>query len=186
MGRCLSAADPENLLGLRDRSILELLYSIGIRRREPVKLNLSDFSFAGAELLIANPKGKKDRPVPEGEAARRYTKAYRRLVRHWMVCGQLDKALFVSHRGGGRLSLRSVSKIVQKAAQAGGVTKRISPHSFCHAMAAHLLRNQADLRKIQDILGHAQITSTELYTHLALEDLKEAARRSHPHRRRKD
>lgn len=76
---------------------------------------------------------------------------------------------------GGRLSLRSVSKIVLHAAQASGVTKRISPHSFCHAMATHLLRNQADLRHIQ---------STELYTHLALEDLKEAARRSHPHGRK--
>jgi integrase/recombinase XerD len=70
---------------------------------------------------------------------------------------------------------------VQKAAQASGATKRISPHSFRHAMATHLLRNHADLRHIQAILGHAQITSTELYTHLALEDLKEAVRRSHPH-----
>ncbi|MEE9402321.1 MAG: tyrosine-type recombinase/integrase, partial [Desulfobacteria bacterium] len=100
------------------------------------------------------------------------------------VCGQQEKALFVSHRGGGRLSLRSVSKIVQKAAQASGVTKRIRPHSFRHAMATHLLRNHADLRHIQAILGHAQITSTELYTHLALEDLKEVVRRSHPHGRK--
>ena len=78
-----------------------------------------------------------------------------------------------------------MSKIVQKAAQASGVRKRISPHSFRRAMATHLLRNQADLRHIQAILGHAQITSTELYTHLALEDLKEVIRRSHPHGRQK-
>jgi integrase/recombinase XerD len=102
-----------------------------------------------------------------------------------MICGEEEKALFVSHRGGGRLSLRSVDKIVYNAAQASGVTKRISPHSFRRAMATHLLRNQADLRHIQAILGHAQITSTELYTHLVLEDLKEAIRRSHPHGRRK-
>ena len=122
--------------------------------------------------------------MPAGEAARQYTEAYRRLVRPWMVCGQQEKALFVSHRGGGRLSFRSVSKIVQKAAQASGVTKRTSPHSFRHAMATHLLRNHADSRHLQAILGHAQITSTELYTHLALEDLKEAVRRSHPHGRK--
>jgi len=177
----LEAVKPNTAMGLRDRSILELLYSTGIRRRELVTLNLSDFSFERAELLIVNPKGKKDRLVPVGEAARRYTETYRRLVRPWMVCGQQEKALFVSHRGGGRLSSRSVSKIVLHAAQASGVTKRISPHSFRHAMATHLLRNQADLRHIQAILGHAQITSTELYTHLALEDLKEVVRRSHPH-----
>lgn len=177
----LEAVKPNTAMGLRDRSILELLYSTGMRRRELVKLNSCDFSFERAELLIVNPKGKRDRLVPVGEAARQFTEAYRRLVRPWMVCSRQEKALFVSHRGGGRLSLRSVSKIVQKAAQASGVTKRISPHSFRHAMATHLLRNQADLRHIQAILGHAQITSTELYTHLALEDLKEVIRRSHPH-----
>jgi len=106
-----------------------------------------------AELLIVNPKGKKDRLVPVGETARHYTEAYQRLVRPWMVCSEQEKALFVSHRGGGRLSLRSVSKIVWYAAQASGVRKRISPHSFRRAMATHLL----------------------------LEDLKEVMHRSHPH-----
>ena len=181
----LEAVKPNTAMGLRDRSILELLYSTGLRRRELVKLNLSDFSFELRELLIVNPKGKKDRLVPVGEAARQYTEAYCRLVRPWMLGSQQEKALFVSHRGGGRLSLRSVSKIVLNAARASGVTKRVSPHSFRHAMATHLLRNQADLRHIQAILGHAQITSTELYTHLSLEDLKEVVRRSHPHGRRK-
>ncbi len=180
----LEAVKPNTAMGLRDRSMLELLYSTGIRRRELANLNLSDFSFERGELLIVNPKGKRDRLVPVGEMARQFTEAYRRLVRPWMVSGDAEKALFVSHRGGGRLSLRSVSKIVQKAAQASGVTKRISPHSFRHAMATHLLRNHADLRHIQAILGHAQITSTELYTHLSLEDLKEAVRRSHPHGRK--
>ena len=177
----LEAVKPDTAMGLRDRSILELLYSTGLRRRELVKLNLSDFSFERRELIIVNPKGKKDRLVPVGEAASQYTEAYCRMVRPWMVGSQQEKALFVSHRGGGRLSLRSVSKIVLNAARASGVTKRVSPHSFRHAMATHMLRNQADLRHIQAILGHAQITSTELYTHLSLEDLKEAVRRSHPH-----
>ncbi len=181
--RVLEAVKPNTAMGLRDRSMLELLYSTGIRRRELANLNLSDFSFERGELLIVNPKGKRDRLVPVGEMARQFTETYRRLVRPWMVSGDAEKALFVNHRGGGRLSLRSVSKIVHKAAQASGVTKRISPHSFRHAMATHLLRNHADLRHIQAILGHAQITSTELYTHLALEDLKEAVRRSHPHGR---
>ncbi|MBN1836171.1 MAG: tyrosine-type recombinase/integrase [Spirochaetales bacterium] len=123
--------------------------------------------------------------MPVGEAARQYTEAYCRLVHPWMIGSQQEKALFVSHQGGGRLSLRSVSKIVLNAARASGVEKRITPHSFRHAMATHLLRNQADLRHIQAILGHAQITSTQLYTHLSMEDLKEAVRRSHPHGRKR-
>ena len=177
VGRLLSADDPESLLGLRDRSMLELLYSTGMRRRELANLNLSDFSFERGELLIVNPKGKRDRLVLVGEAVRQFTKAYLRLIRPWIVSAEEEKALFVNHRGGGRLSLRSVSKIVHRAAQANGVKKRISPHSFRHAMATHLLRNHANLRHIQALLGHAQITSTELYTHLSPEDLKEAVRR---------
>ena len=182
--RGLESVKPNTAMGLRDRSMLELLYSTGMRRRELANLNLSDFSFERGELLIVNPKGKRDRLVPVGEAARQFTEAYLRLIRPWMVSGEEEKALFVNHRGGGRLSLRSVSKIVHRAAQASGVKKRISPHSFRHAMAIHLLRNHANLRHIQAILGHAQITSTELYSHLSLEDLKEAVKRSHPHGRK--
>jgi integrase/recombinase XerD len=90
----------------------------------------------------------------------------------------------VSQRSGERLAVRTVGKIVGQAVRRSGLTKVVTPHTFRHSMASHMLRNRADLRHIQAILGHAQITSTEIYTHVTLEDLKEVVRRAHPHGRK--
>jgi integrase/recombinase XerD len=183
--RVLESVPPTTALELRNRAILELLYSTGIRKRELARLNVADFSFENRELLIVDGKREKDRFVPVGEYACRFTEAYIRLVRPWQVHGDEEKALFVTQNAGLRLSLRTVGGIVEQAAEKSGIDKRVTPHAFRHSMATHMLRNRADLRHIQAILGHASIVSTEIYTHMRLEDLKEVVRRAHPHGKRK-
>jgi integrase/recombinase XerD len=113
-----------------------------------------------------------------------FTEAYVRLVRPWQVCGPDEKSLFVQHRSGRRLALRCVGDIVERAAARSGVGRRVSPHTFRHTMATHMLRNRADLRHIQAILGHTSLSSTQIYTEVSIEDLKEVIRRAHPHGRR--
>jgi integrase/recombinase XerD len=167
--------------GLRDRAILELLYSTGMRKRELVNLNVTDVSFERQEALIVNTKTKRDRVVPVGEFARHCVEAYRRLVRPWLAASEEEKALFLSTRKGRRVALRTVARIVERAVKKSGVNKRVTPRTLRHSMATHMLRNRADLRHIQAILGHAQLTSTTIYTQVSLEDLKEVLRRAHPH-----
>jgi integrase/recombinase XerD len=181
--RVLESMSPKTSQGLRDRAILELLYSTGMRKGELVALNVADFSFERQELVIVTSKSGKGRVVPVGEYARHFTEAYLKAVRPWLTKSDEEKSLFVSVRGG-RLAVRTVGQIVGRAAKTSGVAKAISPHTFRHSMATQMLRNHADLRHIQAILGHATITSTELYTHVSLEDLKEVVRRAHPHGRK--
>jgi len=182
--KVLEAADPRTSLGLRDRAVLELLYSTGMRKGELVALDVADFSFKRHELEIRTSKNKRGRVVPVGEFARHFTEAYIKIVRPW-IASELEKALFVSHHSGHRLAVRTVAQVVARALARSGVAKKVTPHGFRHSMATHMLRNRADLRYIQAILGHSRITSTELYTHVSLEDLKAVMRRSHPHGRRK-
>ena len=119
--------------------------------------------------------------VPVGEYARHFTEAYLRAVRPRLARNDEEKTQFVSVRRGGRLAVRTVGQIVGRASKKSGVAKTITPHTSRHSMATQMLRNHADLRNIQAILGHARITSTELYNHVSLEDLKEVVRRAHPH-----
>jgi integrase/recombinase XerD len=187
MMKIIQSCIPTTALGLRDRAILELLYSTGIRRRELVNLTVSDFHLESRELLIANGKGGKDRVVPLGEWACYFTEAYVKNVRPWQVYSPTEKALFVQYRNGRRLSPRSVKDIVERATAKSGVGRRVSPHTFRHTMATHMLRNHADLRHIQAILGHTNLRTTQVYTHVNIEDLKdlkEVVRRYHPHGRR--
>jgi integrase/recombinase XerD len=185
VGKVLASCTPTTALGLRDRAILELLYSTGIRKGELANLNLGDFRLESRELLVVDGKGGKDRILPVGEYASGFTEAYVRLVRPWQVHDGEEKALFVQHRNGRRLSLSTASHIVEKATERSGVGKWITAHTFRHTMATQMLRNHADLRHIQAILGHKSLESTQIYTHVSLEDLKEVLRRSHPHGRRK-
>ncbi|MCL6588794.1 MAG: tyrosine-type recombinase/integrase [Firmicutes bacterium] len=166
---------------LRDRAILELLYSTGIRRSELVNLNVADFSPERQEVAIFKGKGRKDRVVPLGEYASRFIEAYLKMVRPWMVRDSNETALFVSNTTGKRLHFQNVGRIIQRIVKQCGITKPVSLHTFRHSMATHLLRNGADLRHIQAILGHANLSSTEIYTHLTKEDLKQALKKCHPH-----
>ena len=184
MLRIIQSSTPTTALGLRDRAILELLYSTGIRRRELVNLNVGDFRVESHELLVVNGKGGKDRVVPVGQWACYFSEAYVKNVRPWQVNDPAEKALFVLHTNGRRLSPWAVGDIVERATARSGVGSRVSPHTFRHSMATHMLRNHADLRHIQAILGHTSLRSTQVYTHVDIEDLKEVVRRSHPHGKR--
>ena len=171
--------------GLRDRAILEVLYSTGMRLSELVGLNVIDFSFDDREFVIVDGKGKKGRVVPAGEYACYFTESYLRMVRVWQVSSETEKALFVSQESGRRLARRTLFEIVKRIVKKSGIAKRITPHTFRHCMATHMLRNKADLRHIQAILGHASLAATEIYTHMTIEDLKEVVKRAHPHGRRR-
>jgi site-specific recombinase XerD len=105
-------------------------------------------------------------------------------VRPWQVCDPAERALFVQHRNGRRLSLRAVGDIAERATVRSGVGRRVSPHTFRHSMATHMLRNHADLRHIQAILGHTSVRSTQIHAHVEIEDLKGVMKRSHPHGKR--
>ena len=184
MMKVIQANAPTTALGLRDRAILELLYSTGIRRKELVNLNIADLKLESGELLIVNGKGGKDRVVPVGQWACYFTEAYVRNVRPWQLHSAQEKALFVQHRNGRRLSPRAVEDIVERAAAKSGIGRRVSPHTFRHTMATQMLHNQADLRHVQAILGHTSLRTTQLYTHVSIEDLKEVVGRAHPHGKR--
>ena len=141
---------------LRDRAILEVLYSTGIRRSELVNLNVADFSPERQEVTIFKGKGRKDRVVPVGEYASRFIEVYLKMVRPWMVRDSNETALFVSNTTGKRLHFQNVGRIIQRIVKKSGITKPVSLHTFRHSMATHLLRNGADLRHIQAILGPRQ------------------------------
>jgi integrase/recombinase XerD len=182
--KILDASPINTPTGLRDRAILELLYSTGIRRQELVNLNMADFSVEQGEIFIHKGKGGKDRVVPVGEYASRIIQGYLKLVRPWLVKSPLETALFLNSKTGNRLTTKYFDRLIQKAVKRSGVKKKLSPHTFRHSMATHLLRNGADLRHIQAILGHENLSSTEIYTHLTVEDLKKVIKECHPHGKR--
>jgi len=182
--RVLESCPINTPAGLRDRAILEVLYSTGVRRSELARLDIRDFSAEKEELTIVQGKGKKDRVVPLGEFALTFTQGYLKLVRPWLAAVPSEEALFLNSRTGERMSDETLYYLVKKAARRAGIKKRVTPHTFRHSMATHMLRNKADLRHIQAILGHESLASTEVYTHLALEDLKEAVKKAHPRGRR--
>lgn len=169
--------------GLRNRAILELLYSTGIRRGELVNLNIEDVNIERGELVIVNGKGGKGRVVPVGEIASKLLQGYLMLVRPWHVKHD-ENALFVNSITGKRLVSDWVRLILHEAVKQSGIQKRVTPHTLRHSMATHLLRNKADLRHIQAILGHGSLRTTQIYTHLTLDDLKKVIKESHPHGRR--
>jgi integrase/recombinase XerD len=184
MMKVIQAGSPTTALGLRDRAILELLYSTGIRRSELANLNVGDVRLESREAMVVNGKGGKDRLVPVGQWACFFIDAYVRNVRPWHAASAEERALFVEYRSGKRLSPRGVADVVERATVRSGVGRRVSPHTFRHTMATEMLRNHADLRHVQAILGHTSLRSTQIYTHVSIEDLKDVVRRAHPHGKR--
>jgi integrase/recombinase XerD len=180
----LAVPDLRTPVGIRDRAILELLYSSGIRRQELINLNLSDVDMENGYLQVIQGKNHKDRMVPIGDVALKFVEAYLKLVRWWFLRDPGERALFIDSAKGNRLSPQTVKHIVAKTIRKTGITKKVTPHTLRHAMATHLLRNQADIRHIQMMLGHASVATTEIYTQLAIDDLKAVCRRAHPHGRR--
>jgi len=168
----------------RDRAILELLYSTGIRVSELTGLNLDGVSFS-PEMVKVWGKGGKERIVPFGTRARDAIRNYL-THRHSLLKkrGKLEEQALFVNKNGSRLSQRSVQRIVSATALHAGVPTRVTPHVFRHTMATHLLEAGADLRSIQELLGHASVATTQKYTHLDMKRLKEVFERAHPRARR--
>jgi tyrosine recombinase XerC len=177
IGKLLAAPSPDDALGLRDRAILEIFYAAGIRVSELVGIDLEDISQEERMIRIRG-KGKKERIVPFGRKAAGSLEDYLRVRREFpLKLG--TSALFVNARGG-RLTARSVQRLVQKYFQRAALRLKISPHALRHSFATHLLNRGADLRVIQEFLGHESLATTQRYTHLDVQRLLEVYRKSHP------
>jgi integrase/recombinase XerC len=165
-------------LDKRDKAMLELLYATGIRVSELVGINLEDVKFA-ERLIRIKGKGKKERLVPFGRMAEESLRSYLR-VRPLINKGQVEESpLFLNYRGR-KLSARSVERTVDKYILRSAMRRKISPHSLRHSFASHLLSRGADLRVIQELLGHESLATTQKYTHLDLQHLLDVYRKSHP------
>ena len=171
-------------LGLRDRAMLETLYSSGIRRSELINLKLYDLDLRNGSLLVRQGKGQKDRYVPLGARAIKWLKRYLEDVRPQLVIEPDEGCAFV-HEFGEPFSKNRLTDMVKKYLRAAGVAKPGAAHLVRHAMATHMLENGADIRFIQAILGHAQLTTTEIYTHVTIAKLKEIHALTHPAERTK-
>ena len=182
--RLITTPDLSTPVGVRDRAILELLYSSGLRRRELVNLNLSDLDLISGSVCVNQGKGRKDRVVPVGKTACQVMALYLKHVRHWFLRDPREEALFIDSIKGRRMAVGTINYLVKKTLKKSGLTKKVSPHTLRHSMATHLLQNQADIRYIQAMLGHASINSTQVYTRLDLHDLKAVHRRAHPRGKR--
>ncbi|MCB0845954.1 MAG: site-specific tyrosine recombinase XerD [Bacteroidetes bacterium] len=173
------AVDMEKKSGLRDRALLEILYSSGLRVSELVNLELSRVYF-DEEFLKIRGKGSKERLVPIGKPALEFLKQYIAEIRsHQQIKKGSDDIVFLN-RAGSKLSRVSVFKIVKEAAFNAGINKNISPHTFRHSFATHLIEGGADLRAVQEMLGHESITTTEIYLHVDREYLREVHALYHP------
>ena len=174
----LDAPDVATPLGLRERTMLELMYASGLRVSELVELKTLELSLNDGVLRITG-KGAKTRLVPFGEQARLWIERYLREARGAILDGQVDDALFVTRRGGA-MTRQMFWVLIKKHAQRAGITVPLSPHTLRHAFATHLLNHGADLRVVQLLLGHADISTTQIYTHVARERLKRLHAQHHP------
>ncbi len=185
--RILSVNEVEMLLNqpmgndsaaLRDKAMLELLYATGIRVSELIQLDLSHINLDMGYVRCFG-KGSKERIVPVGSLARRCVSEYLQKGRVKLIKNKAEQALFVNQHGR-RLTRQGFWKIIKKYAKRAGISKQITPHTLRHSFATHLLENGADLRSVQEMLGHADITTTQIYTHLTKGRLREVYAKSHP------
>jgi integrase/recombinase XerD len=179
MAAILAVPDVDTATGLRDRSIIETFYATGMRRMELVNLCLEDLDLSGNLARIVRGKGQKDRLVPLGDRACQW-------LRHWLDDGRpalnpaFDCRRVYLHDKGAPLTRDNLSVRMRKILKAAGITKKGSCHLFRHTMATHLLENGCDVRVIQEILGHAKLDTTALYTHVAIGHLQAAQAAFHP------
>jgi integrase/recombinase XerD len=166
---------------LRDRALLELMYACGLRASEAVGLETGDVNLRSG-VLRARGKGSKERLVPIGTTAAKALTAYLQRGRPRQVGDRMEATLFVNHRGQG-LTRQGLYKIVQRHAKAAGLAGKMSPHTLRHTFATHLLAGGCDLRSLQEMLGHADIATTQLYTHLSADRLRDVYFDAHPRAR---
>lgn len=181
--KALSRQQAEELLdqpnprktALRDQALLELMYGAGLRASEVVGVNLADFDLKELSLRVRG-KGSKERVALFGDSCRRAIKSYVLEERTRPVSGD---PLFTNPRGG-RLTTRTVQNVVRRLARAVGLPDDVSPHALRHSFATHLLDGGADLKTVQQLLGHENLSTTQIYTHISIERLKDAVEKAHP------
>jgi integrase/recombinase XerD len=176
--KLLNQPDTSTPAGIRDKAMLEVLYATGIRVSELVSLNLDDIELDEGFVRCIG-KGSKERVVPMGEIAINALRSYLSKGRPKLVSNPGENALFLNHHGR-RLTRQGFWKIVKKYAAQLGIRKEITPHTLRHSFATHLLENGADIRAVQEMLGHADISTTQIYTHVTKDRLKDVYARSHP------
>jgi len=185
MRKILHGPDTKTVLGYRDRTILEVLYSTGIRTEEINNLILQDVDYNGGFIRVNSGKGKKDRVVPIGKIACRYLENYIKAVRPSLIRDPYNNHLFLSLKGN-RLSNNMVWEIVKRYTKKAKIKKTISPHTFRHTCATLMLRNKANIRHIQEMLGHSSLDSTQVYASVSITDLKEVHSKCHPREKDKE
>ena len=177
----LSVPNAERPAGLRDRAVLELLYSTGMRVAECAGLDLEHLDLSGGSVRVFG-KGRKERMGLVGKAARRALESWLKersdLLQKHRKAG--EQAVFINLRDGGRLTTRSVARMVRSRAQFAGLPDSVTPHTLRHSFATHLLDRGADLRVVQELLGHESLSTTQIYTHVSIGRLKEVYKGAHP------
>jgi len=179
----LEAPEREAPLGLRDRAILELLYSTGMRVTEITKLNQNTVDFDENEIRVMG-KGNKERVVLFGSQAHRALQEYLKQGRPKLRGNKKTAAALFIGRRGTRLTPRQVERIIGNCARKAGIIKKVTPHTLRHSFATHLLSGGADLRMVQELLGHVSLSTTQVYTHITKERLKQVYDAAHPRARR--
>lgn len=174
----LDMPDKKDIVGLRDRAIMELLYSTGMRVSELLALNLSDIDYSNAIVKVRG-KGKKERIIPIGSYAMSALKDYLK-KRDKLRVKKSEQALFVSERGNRIPDAKSINRRISKYAKLAGLKKSVTAHTLRHTFATHLLNAGADLRSVQELLGHEKLATTQIYTHISADRLKEVYEKAHP------
>jgi integrase/recombinase XerD len=174
----LRQPDTSNPLGVRDRTMLELLYATGMRVSELISISIEDVNLEMGYLRCIG-KGSKERIVPIGSVAIHYLKNYIEKSRKEILNGKELSILFLNSQGKS-LTRQGFWKIIKKYSKRAGIDKTITPHTLRHSFATHLLENGADLRAVQEMLGHADISTTQIYTHITRNKIKEVYDKTHP------
>jgi len=177
--KILSIPDTKDKFGLRDKSLMEVFYACGLRVSELISLKLSSLYF-DEDIIRVFGKGSKERLVPIGRSAIKWTETYIKLSRPLLIKGiKSENYLYLNSRGT-KLSRMGIWKIVDKYTKEADITKEVHPHTFRHSFATHLLEGGADLRAVQEMLGHADISTTQIYTHIDREYIKQEHKQYHP------
>ena len=183
MKKLLAAPNPQEVIGFRDRVVLEFLYSTALRVNELQCLDIGDVDAIGGFVRVRHGKGNKDRVTPLGKLGCELAESYLSEIRPALLKkrdkGAKEEALILSQYGK-RLGRAGIAKLIERHAKTAGIKERVTPHTFRHSCATHMLRQGANIRHLQEMLGHSRVTSTEVYTRVTITELKEIHSKFHP------